>query len=196
MRPALRVDDSLTAAELARGGKRQQDARVRARILAIRYLRLGHTVPEAATALGMSERQLRTWVHRYNAEGIMGLRDRPRPGQPPRLAPERVEQFRKRVRSGPRPEEGVCTLRGMDFQRILEEEFDAKYSLPGVYFLLHRLGFSSLVPRPKHREADEQAQAAFKKTSRSASRKFTRGIPTKRSKSGSKTKRASVSKGR
>ena len=75
VRPALRVDDSLTAGELAKRAKRQQDARIRARILAIRYMRLGHTVPEAANALGVSERQLRTWVHRYNAEGIQGLRE-------------------------------------------------------------------------------------------------------------------------
>lgn len=194
MRPALQVDDSLTAAELARRAKRQQDARVRTRILAIRYLRLGHTVPEAANVLGMSERQLRTWVHRYNAEGIDGLQDRPRPGQPAHLSPDRVEQFKDRVRSGPRPEDGVCTLRGVDLQRILQEEFEAKYSLPGVYFLLHRLAFSSLVPRPKHLEADEQAQAAFKKTSQNASRRLRRSIPTRRSKSGSRMKRASVSK--
>lgn len=196
MRPALRVDDSLTAAELARRAKRQQDARVRARILAIRYLRLGHTVPEAAQVLGMSERQLRTWVHRYNAESIPGLRDRPRPGQPPRLSPDRVEGFKERVRSGPRPTDGVCALRGLDLQRILEEEFDAKYSLPGVYFLLHRLGFSSLVPRPKHLEADEQAQATFKKTSRNVSRRSKHAIGARRSKSGSRTRRASANKAR
>ncbi len=195
VRPALRVDDSLTAGELAKRAKRQQDARIRARILAIRYMRLGHTVPEAANALGVSERQLRTWVHRYNAEGIQGLRDRPRPGQPPHLALDRVERFSERVRSGPRPQDGVCTLRGVDLQRILQEEFNAKYSLPGVYFLLHRLGFSSLIPRPKHLKADEQAQAAFKKNSRNASKKLRRSIPTRRSKSGSRMKRASVSKG-
>ena len=169
---------------------------MRARILAIRYLRLGHTVPEAANALGMSERQLRTWVHRYNAEGIEGLRDRPRPGQPPHLSTDQVEQFKERVRSGPQPEDGVCTLRGVDLRRILQEEFQAKYSLPGVYFLLHRLGFSSLVPRPKHLEADELAQAAFKKTSRTVSRRSKQAILTRRSKSGSRMKRGSVSKGR
>ncbi len=158
MRPALRVDDSLTAVELTRKAKREQDARVRSRILAIRYLRLGYTVPKAANTLGMSERQLRTWVHRYNAEGIPGLQDRPRPGQPPHLSADRVERFKERVRLGPRSADGVCALRGLDLQRILEEEFDAEYSLPGVYFLLHRLSFSSLVPRPKHLEADERAR--------------------------------------
>ena len=54
MRPALRVDGSLTAAALAKLAKLEGDARVRGRIIAVRYLRLGHTVPEAANALGMS----------------------------------------------------------------------------------------------------------------------------------------------
>ena len=195
MRLALRVDESLTAAELAKLAKRERDARVKGRIVAVRYLRLGHTVPEASDALGMSERQLRNWVHRYNAEGVAGLCDRPRPGQPPHLAFDQVERFKQRIRAGARPEDGVCVLRGADVQRILQEEFKAEYSLPGVYFLLHRLGFSSLVPRPRHQHADEQAQAAFKKTSRSVSRRSKRSIPTRGSRFGCKTKRVSASKG-
>jgi transposase len=152
-------------------------------------------VPEAANALGMSERQVRNWVHRFNAEGVPGLRDRPRPGQPPHLTVDQVERFKERIRKGARSEDRVCVLRGMDVRRILQEEFEAEYSLPGVYFLLHRLEFSSLVPRPKHEKADEKAQAAFKKTSRSASKRSRRNIPTRGSRSGSKTKRVSASKG-
>ncbi len=195
MRLPLRVDESLTAAELTKLAKRERDARVRGRIIAIRYLRLGHTVPEAANVLGMSERQVRNWVHRFNAEGVPGLRDRPRPGQPPHLTVDQVERFKERIRKGARSEVGVCVLRGMDVRRILQEEFEAEYSLPGVYFLLHRLEFSSLVPRPKHEQADEQAQAAFKKTSPSVSKRSRRNIPTRGSRSGSKTKPVSASKG-
>jgi transposase len=144
----------------------------------------------------MSERQLRNWVHRYNAEGVAGLRDRPRPGQPPHLASDQVERFKQRIRAGARPEDEVCVLRGTDVQRILQKEFEAAYSLPGVYFLLHRLGFSSLVPRPRHQHADEQVQAAFKKTSRSVSKRSKQSTPTSGSRCGSKTKRVSASKGR
>ena len=195
MRLPLQVDESLTAAELTKLAKRERDARVRGRIIAVRYLRLGHTVPEASSALGMSERQLRNWVHRYNSEGVAGLRDRPRPGQPPHLTPDQVEEFKERIRKGARLEDQVCVLRGVDVRRILQEEFEAEYSLPGVYFLLHRLEFSSLVPRPKHEKADEKGQATFKKTSRSVSKRSRRNIPTRGSRSGSKTKRVSASKG-
>jgi transposase len=46
----------------------------------------------------------------------------------------------------------------------LEHEFGVLSSLKGVYKLLHRLGYSSLAPRPRHRLADAAARDAFKKT--------------------------------
>ena len=46
--------------------------------------------------------------------------------------------------------------------RILRDEFGVEYSLNGIYALLHRLGFSSLAPRPRHRNTDPAAQEQFK----------------------------------
>jgi len=51
---------------------------------------------------------------------------------------------------------GVCTLRGADARRILAQEFGVRYTLDGVYELLHRLRLSCLVPRPRHRKNDPQ----------------------------------------
>ena len=185
----------LTAAELRSAASKTNDARAARRMLALALVLEGSDRKTAAESCGMERQTLRDWVHRYNAELVAGLRDRPRPGQPPHLTVDQVERFKERIRKGARSEDRVCVLRGMDVQRILQEEFEAQYSLPGVYFLLHRLEFSSLVPRPKHEKADEQAQAAFKKTSPSVSKKSGRNIPTRGSRSGSKTKRASASKG-
>jgi hypothetical protein len=52
-------------------------------------------------------------------------------------------------------------LRGVDVQRILANEFGLLRSLSGVYHLLHRLGYSDLRPRPRHRKADPEQQAAL-----------------------------------
>jgi transposase len=121
---------------------------------------MGQTVPRAAPVVGLKERQVRNWVHRFQAEGLEGLRDRRRPGQPKHLPTEQEEAFKARIR---RPPRGMI-LRGPDVRRVLKEEFGAAYSLGGVYFLLHRLGFSSLSPRPLHPQTDKDAQDAFKKT--------------------------------
>ncbi|NQU75443.1 MAG: transposase [Planctomycetes bacterium] len=149
-----------TERDLARHARTEPDARVRQRILAIRLLVMGQTVPQAAPIVGLKERQVRNWVHRFQAEGLEGLRDRPRPGQPKHLPTEKEEAFKARIR---RPPRGMI-LRGPDVRRLLKEEFGAAYSLGGVYFLLHRLGFSSLSPRPLHPQTDKDAQDDFKKT--------------------------------
>lgn len=46
--------------------------------------------------------------------------------------------------------------------RILEEEFGVSYSLDGAYRVLHRLGYSSLRPRPRHEKKDLPRQAKFR----------------------------------
>ena len=159
MRTPLKIETELTERDLARVARSEGDARVRQRILAIRLVVMGQTVPQAAPGVGLKERQVRNWVHRFAAQGLEGLRDRPRPGQPKHLPARSEEAFKARIR---RPRGGVI-LRGADVQRLLKEEFRVQYSSSGVYFLLHRLGFSSLSPRPLHPHTDQDAQEEFKK---------------------------------
>jgi len=148
---------------MAKIANKEPNPRVRQRLLAVRLVVMGNTVPQAAKAVGLKQRQTRNWIHRFNSEGVNGLRDRPRPGQPVKLPRQKEQELRERVEKGAIQKGRICNLRVKDIQRILREEFDADYCLGGTYFLLHRLGFSSLVPRPRHPKADPQAQAEFKK---------------------------------
>ena len=159
MRTPLRIETAFSERELAKQARQEADPRVRQRLLAIRLVVMGQTVPHAAEACGLKQRQLRNWVHRFQSEGVAGLHDRPRPGQPKHLPTRREPAFKARLQQ---PGRGVI-LRGPDIQRLLREEFGASYSLAGTYFLLHRLGFSSLSPRPVHPSTDPQAQEDFKK---------------------------------
>jgi len=157
----LTVKTPLTPDQLANNAKKEPNPRVRERLLAVRLVVMGNTVLQAAKAVGLKERQSRNWIHRFNAEGLNGLRDRPRPGQPAKLSRQKEPEFRERIEKGANPKDPTRNLRIKDIQRILREEFDADYCLWGTYFLLHRLGFSSLVPRPRHPKADQQAQNRF-----------------------------------
>ena len=163
MSKPLTTKTSLTPDELAKIAKKEPNPRVRQRLLAVRLVVMGNTVPQAAKAVGLKQRQSRNWIHRFNAEGVKGLRDRPRPGQPVKLPRQKEQAFRERIEKGASQKDPARNLRVKDIQRILREEFDAEYCLGGTYFLLHRLGFSSLVPRPRHPKADLQAQSRFKK---------------------------------
>lgn len=117
----------------------------------------GLTAPQIADRIDRSRSFVQRWCYAYRDHGLDGLEPKARSGRPHRLAKTQHQAFKQRILDGPTPEDGVCTLRGVDAQRILQNEFGVSYSLNGVYKLLHRLNLSVLVPRPEHRKADPQA---------------------------------------
>ena len=181
-------------AELRRLVKVERNAKQRDRYRAVLLALEGLTTPVIMSKLDRSRPFVQQWVYRYRDEGLPGLRERSRPGQPPKLKRDDEEAFKRRLETGAREEDGVCTLRGRDIQRILEREFGAKYSLNGVYDLLHRLGYSCLKPRPLHRKNDAQVMAQWLANTPLLS--TTSGGPTRASRfrSGSRMKPASVKK--
>lgn len=185
-----------TEQHLQRLADQEPRADLAKRLRTVLLAQQGFTAPEIATCTGFSRRMVQQWVARYNAEGLAGLETKPGRGRKPPLTPEEADQLKQRLDAGPLPEDGVCTLRGQDVQRILQDEFGQLRCLSAVYGLLHRLGYSSLVPRPQHPEADPATQEAFKKNSGTGSRRFKRSIPSVGCKSSTKTKRGSASKGR
>jgi hypothetical protein len=66
-------------------------------------------------------------VHRYNTEGLAGLRDRPRPGPAPRLTPEQLAELAQVVDDGPDPaRDGVVRWRRVDLQALIQARFDVE----------------------------------------------------------------------
>ena len=164
MGQALKITYQITSKEIASLIRIEKDGRVRQRLMAIKFISQGQTIPQVAKRMDISERPLRTWLHRFNQQGPAGLQDAPRSGQPPKLNTGQIEKFKHRIRQGVTEQDNVCSLRGKDLRKILQKEFNAQYSLGGTYFLLQRLGFSCLCPRSRHPQADVQAQEAFKKS--------------------------------
>jgi len=161
----MRVEPHDTLEQLRAAVHRIPDADERDRVRMVVHAREGETGVAIAQRLGYSDRVVRKWIRRYNQGGLEGLKDLPRSGQPRHLDAAREEDVRARLNAGAQSQDGVCALRGEDVRRILEEEFGARYSLSGTYVLLHRLGYSSLAPRPRHPKADAAAQEEFEKNS-------------------------------
>src|SRR4051812_44462473 len=136
--------------------------RIWLRYQAVVLAKQGHSAPAIAQILGSSRRAVQGWVARYNQGGVAALQERPHTGRPPRLAGPDLQRFRERLEAGPKPEDGVCTLRCRDLRRILEEEFGVTLRRQALYDLLHRLNYSSLMPRPQHEQANPEVQEFFK----------------------------------
>jgi transposase len=144
-------------------GEWRKDARVERRIIALRMIHDARTALDAAKIVGVSDRTVREWVKAFNAEGCSSLRYDRHKGAESMLTPLQEEAVKKAVADGPPKDSPFSVWRGRTLQDWIKDRFGADYSLSGIYFLLHRLGFSSLVPRPRHPESDEQAQEEFKK---------------------------------
>jgi transposase len=147
--------------DLQRRASAERDALRRDRYRAVLMALDGKEAEQIAEALGRARRSVQDWVYSYRDGGIEAIQPKPRPGRAPKLPRDREAQFKARLDAKPRPEDGVCTLRGKDVVRILEKEFGVKYTLGGAYDLLWRLGYSCLTPRPLHEKSDPQAIADF-----------------------------------
>ena len=146
----------------------ESDPRMVLRLHAIALAKSGKTAPDVAAEVGYSRRGVQGWIHWYNRGGIEELRNEGGQGRKPTLSEQDQEKLKQRLDGGPLPErdEGICTLRGRDVQRILREEFGKVRCLSAVYNLLHDIGYNDLIPRPQHKDADPASLEAFKKTLR------------------------------
>lgn len=161
---ALRTD--MASSELRRLARREEDARVVRRLLAIAGALDGLSREQAACQAGMDRQSLRDWAHRFNDAGIEGLRDRPRTGRPTRLSEGQLASFKALVLRGPDIErDGVSRWTARDLCRIVEDKHGVTYSENGMLTLLKSLDLSWQKTRPVHPCADPRVRATFKKTS-------------------------------
>ncbi len=193
MEVTLHRPEDLT--QLQQQSRQERDAKQRDRYRAILLALEGQEAPMIARTLGRSRRFVQWWVYRYRDHGLEAVVPKRQSGRPPKLPVTKEESFKERFLAEPTEADGVCTLRAQEARRILQKEFGAEYTLPGVYDLLHRLGLSCLVPRPRHRQNDPEQMKQWVEDAPLLSSKSPKGTRGKRSRSGSRTRRGSASKG-
>ena len=193
MQIKLHKPEDLT--QLSQRSRQQRDAKQRDRYRAILLAVEGHDAPAIARILGRSRGFVQRWVYVYRDHGLEAVSPKPQTGRPPNLPAAKEEPFKERFLAEPTEADGVCTLRAKQAQRILQEEFGVEYTLPGVYDLLHRLGLSCLMPRPRHRKNDPEQMRQWVENAPVLSSTPAKHTPRRRSRSGSRTKRGSASKG-
>jgi transposase len=157
----MNVRDHVTLETLQLLEKKATDPRYAKRLRIVILAITGFTAPAIALSVGLCRRAVQEWVERFNREGLNGLKDRRGGNRRKTLTAEQETQLCERLDRGATPEDGVCALRGVDVQRILAQEFNLWRKLSSIYALLHRLKYSSLCPRPRHRKTDPEAQARF-----------------------------------
>jgi transposase len=191
----MHVANHHSIAQLKRLVRKQTDARMLLRLQMVTLAKEGQTAPHVAATLSVSRRTVQFWVHCYNTGGLEGLQDRRKGGNQRKLDDAQEQQIIEYLNQQAADSHGGVR-RGEDLRQWIHSQFGVLYSLPGTYDLLHRLGYSCLMPRPRHKSTDPETQAAFKKKPRPKSRRLPINTRANRSKSGSRMKPGSANKGR
>jgi transposase len=164
MGTALVIRDDLSAGELRRQARREPNRRAALRMPAIAGALEGLSRAEAARLAGMERPALRDAVVRYNAEGLGGLYDRPKPGRRERLSEAEQAALAAHIFRGPDPErDGVSAWTRADLCGWLEERFEKTFHPSSLSRVLRRLDLSRQKTRPVHPQADPKAQEQFRK---------------------------------
>jgi transposase len=141
---------------------KQQNGRMRIRLMALSHIKNGANRTQTAKYLQVSRRMVNEWVKRFNEEGLDGLKEKPRSGRPPALSTAQLKKLKAYVVSHAiKPDGG--RLKGTLVIAYVEQEFGVSYSPTNIYRLLHQLDFSWITSRSKHPKQSQDAQDEFKK---------------------------------
>jgi transposase len=156
----------LTAAALRKAAAREKNGSAARRILALALVLEGEDRASAARSCGMDRQTLRDWVHRYNREGLAGLRDRHGGGSAAKLSPAQRAELAALVEAGPDlAVHKVVRWRRVDLRDEIKRRFGVDLHERSVGKILASLGYRRLSVRPQHPKSDPVAQEVFKKTS-------------------------------
>ena len=164
MGAAPRIRDELTPEALRRRARHEPNRRAALRRLAVAHALEGMSRAEAARLAGMERQALRDAVVRYNAEGLAGLHERPKPGRPERRSEAERAALAARVFRGPDPErDGVVASTRADLAAWLAARFGEVLHPSSLSRVLKRLDLTWRKARPVHPEADPRAQERFRR---------------------------------
>lgn len=164
--PVTITRDEFTAAALRSASSKCSDGAQVRRMLALALVLEGRPRKEAAVLNGMDRQTLSDWVHRYNAEGIDGLKSRKSPGREPFLTVAQKAELRALVIRGPDPDiHEVVRWRCADLRAEVARLWSIEVHENTIGVWLGELGLTRLQPRPVHPKKDAAAEETFKKTS-------------------------------
>jgi transposase len=160
----VNVSAEVIAGQLRKDEKFSQGVR----LYAVYQIALGRKAEELQSIYNTSHKAICNWVHRYNAEGEEGLKDRPRSGRPSRLSQEAKIQLKRVILSSPQ-EQGFSsgTWTWALVSEYILRAFCVDYKKAQIYNILHAIGLRFQKGKGFFPEAAgrEETVSTIKKTS-------------------------------
>jgi transposase len=164
IKPKVNADVSIIKSQLRKDGRFSQGVR----LYAVYQIFQGKDAKEIQAMYSTCHKSVCNWVHRYNAEGLDGLKDRPRRGRPSNLSGLRKSELEQTVRSSPLEHDyHTATWTGASVGDFIKKRYGVEYKKAQTYNILHSLNFSFQKGTgyyPETEERTEEAVEDIKKT--------------------------------
>ena len=150
---------SLTKSKLVNLYKKENDPKVKERLLLIIKVREDKQIPfRVVKEMHRSNPWASDWLKRYDKEGIKGLRNRTKSGRPSEISEEISYQIKKELKEN---NKGWTTKQ---VEELIVQKSGIKYHYTHIYRILRKWGFKQKVPRKIHvNTASVDEKEAFKK---------------------------------
>jgi transposase len=142
------------------------------RLYAVYQVALGQPSRKLEELYNTSFKQITNWVHRFENEGIDGLRDKEGRGRTARLQVDQRTRLSALLKENPEKHGyNSATWTGPMLIEWIEKEYGIIYKKAQIYNILKSLGFSYQKGRGIFPETDTEKQEVFKETLKKTARR-------------------------
>ncbi len=140
--------------------KKEKDNNVKERILLVKRVKIDkqEAAYVAEHELNRSRWWAYKWLHRFDKDGLDGLKDQPRSGRPPYVPKGVMIKIKQELAE---------SNTGWDFRQVMDliyKKTGVRYHEVHIYRLLHKWGFKSKVPQKRFvNTASAKDKMRFKK---------------------------------
>lgn len=146
------------------------------RLYAVYQVSLGKSSRKVEELYNTSFKQITNWVHRFENEGIEGLRDKPGRGRKSLLTQEQLDELRNILLHQSPVDYGFNTetWTGPMIQDQIKKKFGVEYKKAQVYNIIKKLGFTYQKGKQTYPEASQEAKDEFSEALKKNSPKIRR----------------------
>ena len=144
--------------------KRDERYTIGVRLFAVYQVSLGQPSRKLEELYQTSFKQITNWVHRFEQEGIDGLRDKPGRGRKRLLSTEQTGELLHLLLDESPTDHGYNTETWTDPILIdwIRKSYGIEYKKAQIYNIIKQLGLSYQKAKGFYPEADEKAREEFK----------------------------------
>ena len=134
------------------------------RLYAVYQVAQGNSSRKLEEFYQTSFKQITNWVHRFEKEGLEGLKDKVGRGRKSKLSEHQQEELKDLVKNKTPLDYGynTATWTGAILIDWIKKNYNIEYKKTQIYNILKRLGFSHQKAKGNYPESDKQKQETFK----------------------------------